>query len=46
MYNMYISIYIENFSPILDKDFRRNIKKKDREIGKHKLNQTGALNMK
>ena len=39
------------FSTILDKDFRKNIKTKrererDREIGKHKLNQMGARNMK
>ena len=25
---------------------RKNIKKKEREIGKHKLNEMGALNMK
>ena len=45
----HIYIYIhKSFSTILDKDFRKNIKKKerDREIGKHKLNQMGAQNMK
>ena len=30
----------------LDKGLRKNIKKKDGEIGKHKLNEMGALNMK
>ena len=34
---------------MLDKGLRENIKKtkrRDGEIGKHKLNETGALNMK
>jgi len=32
---------------MLDKVLRKNIKKKgDGEIGKHKLNEMGALNMK
>jgi len=30
---------------MLDKDLRKNIKKRDGEIGKHKLNEMGALNM-
>ena len=38
-----------SFSTMLDKGLRKNIKKKKRrdgEIGKHKLNEMGALNMK
>ena len=31
---------------MLDKVLRKNIKKRGREIGKHKLNEIGALNMK
>ena len=32
---------------MLDKGLRKNIKeKRDREIGKHKLNEMGALSMK
>ena len=34
----------KGFSAVLDKGLRKNIKK--REIGKHKLNEMGALNMK
>ena len=36
----------ESFSTTLDKGLRENIKKKDGEIGEHKLNEMGALNMK
>ena len=40
----------KEFSTMLDKGLRKNIKKKknrrDGEIGKHKLNEMGALNMK
>jgi len=48
MYTIYIFIYVyKSFSTILDKGLRKNIKKKrDGEIGKHKLNEMGALNMK
>ena len=45
---MYIYVY-RSFSTMLDKGLRKNIKKKKRrdgEIGKHKLNEMGALNMK
>ena len=38
----------ESFSTVLDGSVRKNIKKKKRrdgEIGKHKLNEMGALNM-
>ena len=31
---------------MLSKVLRKNIKKRDGEIGKHKLNEMGALNMK
>ena len=31
---------------MLDKVLKKNIKNKDGEIGKHKLNEMGALNMK
>ena len=36
----------KGFSAMLDKGLRKNIKKRDREIGKHKLNEMGALNRK
>ena len=39
----------ESFSTVLDGSVRKNIKKKKRrdgEIGKHKLNEMGALNTK
>ena len=45
-------IYIcvnKNLSTLLDKCLRKNIKKKkkrDGKVGKHKLNEIGALNMK
>ena len=31
---------------MLNKGLRKNIKKRDGDIGKHKLNEMGALNMK
>ena len=46
---VYIYIYIhthKRFSTTLDKGLKKNIKKKDGGIGKHKLNQVGALSMK
>ena len=47
-YTCYLNIYLyKSFSTMLDKVLRKNIKKKgDGEIGKHKLNEMGALNMK
>ena len=48
----YLCIYIyvhKSFSTTLDKGFGKNIQKKKRrdgEIGEHKLNEMGALNMK
>ena len=42
-------IYVyKSFSTIVDKGLRKNILKKARyrEIGEHKLNEMGALNMK
>ena len=36
----------KSFSATLDKGLRKNIKKRDGEIGKHKLNEMGTLNMK
>ena len=38
----------KNFSTVLDKGLRKNIKRKrrDEEIRKHKLNEMGTLNMK
>ena len=35
-----------SFSSNLDKDFRKNNNKKEKETGKHKLNEMGALNRK
>ena len=54
LYTFYIYIYIyvyRSFSTTLDKGLRKNIrttttKKRDGEIGKHKLNEMGALNIK
>ena len=42
------TIYVyKSFSTMLDKGLRKNRKKKgDGEIGEHKLNEIGALNMK
>ena len=48
-YTYYIYIYVyKSFSAILDKGLRKNNsnKKRGAEIGKHKLNEMGALNMK
>ena len=45
----YICIYIcKSFYTMLDKNLRKNIKTEERdgEIGKHKLNEMWALNMK
>ena len=36
----------KSFYTMLDKHLRKNIKKRDREIREHKLNEMGALNMK
>ena len=38
----------KNLSTLLDKCLRKNIKKKKRDgkVGKHRLNEMGALNMK
>jgi len=36
----------KRFSTILDKCLRKKNKKQGTEIGKHKLNEMGALNMK
>ena len=45
-YAYYLYAY-KSFFTMLDKVLRKNIKKKgDGEIGKHKLNEMGALNMK
>ena len=48
MHIIYIHVY-KSFSTTLGKGLRENVKKKKRrngEIGKHKLNEMGALNMK
>ena len=51
IYYTYIYVY-KSFSTPLDKVLRKNIKKKKKEemekleIGEHKLNEMGALNMK
>ena len=47
---LYVYVY-KSFSTTLDKGLRKNIKKKQGEmekleIGEHKLNEMGALNMK
>ena len=46
IHTIFIYVY-KSFSAMLDKDLRKNIKKKrrDGEIGKHKLNEMGAQNM-
>ena len=46
-YIIYIYVY-KSVSTMLDKSLRKNIKEKriDGEIGKHKLNEVGAVNMK
>ena len=41
---LYILVY-KSFSTTLDKGLRKNIKKRG-EIGKHKLNEMGRVNMK
>ena len=46
MHTIYIYVY-KSFSTTPDKALKKNIKKKRYgEIGKHKLNKMGALNMK
>ena len=45
VFKIYIYIH-KSFSTTLDKDLRKNIKKRDGEIGEHKLNEMGALDMK
>ena len=42
---IYRYICIQKLSTILDKGLRMNNKKRDREIGKCRLNEMGALNM-
>ena len=42
---IYIYVY-KSFCTILDKGLRKNIKKRDGEIVKQKLNKMAALNMK
>ena len=39
---VYVCVY-KSFSTTLDKGLRKNNKKRDQEIGKHKLNEMGAL---
>ena len=50
LYILFVCICVyKSFSTTLDKGLGKNIKKKKRrygEIGKHKLNEMGALNMK
>ena len=50
-YTYYMCVYVcvcvylyKTFSTMFGKDLRKNMR--DREIGKHKLNEMGALNMK
>ena len=44
---IYIYMYIyKSFSTALAEGLRKNIKKRDGEIGKHELNEMGTLNMK
>ena len=45
-YKIYYIYVYKSFSAMLDKGLRKNIKKIDGEIGKHKLNEMGALNIK
>ena len=43
----YIQIYThKSFSTTFDEGLRKNKNKKEKEIGKYKLNEMGALNMK
>ena len=44
---MYICVFVctKSFSTTLDKGLRKNSKKRDQEIGKHKLNEMGVLNL-
>ena len=46
IYNTYLSYVYKSFSTTCDKGLRKNIKKRDGEIGEHKVNEMGALNMK
>jgi len=39
-------MYVYKSFTTLDKGLRKNIKNRDGKIGKHKLNEMGALNMK
>ena len=41
---VYECVY-KSFSTTFDKDLRKNNKKRDQEIGKHKLNEIEALNL-
>ena len=43
--HMYYTYVYKSFSTVLDKVSRKNIKR-DGEVGKHKLNEMGVLNMK
>ena len=42
---MYYTYVYKSFSTVLDKVLRKNIKKNG-EVGEHKLNEMGVLNMK
>ena len=44
-YKYYVYICMQKFS-MFNKGLRENIKRRDVDIGKHKLNEMGALNMK
>ena len=50
IYILYILFTYKSFYTMLDKDMRKNIKKKkkrrDEEIGKHELSEMGALSMR
>ena len=41
---VYECVY-KSFSTTLDKGLRKKNKKRDQEIGKHKLNEIGVLNL-
>ena len=45
-YKYYLCICMQKFSTMFNKGLRENIKRSDVEIGKHKLNEMGAPNMK
>ena len=46
IHTMYMCVCVCSFSTLLAKGLRKNIRKRDGKIGKHKVNEMRALNMK